>query len=218
MLRLIPLLMFLLSFLTACGQDLHFKIRYDEVSGLREGDPLLLDEQPIGKVVAVKETEDGGHLVEVAIPRESASSATSEANFILAGDPENPQRRRIEVIVAGPGGKPITEGAVVRGSYPNPLGSFSLGEIMNEFGGLLGKLRSQVELFRKEFEKLPNSPESKRLEEEWHRLMNEIAKAQSSAGETMNRELLPKLQKEMDELRKRMEEMSKNPAKNAQEI
>ena len=209
--KLIPL--FLLLILTGCGQDLHFKISYDDIDGLAKGDPVVLDNRPIGKVSGLEQNPSGGHLVEVAIPRESTTAATSEASFVLAPDPDNPARRRIEIVLAGPGGRPIADGAVVKGSYPNPLGLFPFGELLRGFSDALRDLRGQVEQFRQGFEKLPNSPEAKQLEEEWHRLAEEIGKAQSGAGDALKKEILPKLEKEMDELRKRMEKMQRAGSK-----
>jgi len=214
--KLIPL--FLLLMLTGCGQDLHFKISYDDIGGLAEGDPVVLDNRPIGKVAGLEQAPSGGHLVEVAIPRESATAATSEASFILAPDPANPARRRIEVVLAGPGGKPIADGAVVKGSYPSPLGSFPFGELLRGFSDVLRDLSGQVEQFRRGFEKLPNSPEAKQLQEEWRKLTDEIGKAQSGAGDALKKEILPKLEKEMDELRKRMEEMQKAASKPGKDL
>ncbi len=204
--KLIPFFLFFI--LAACSQDLHFTISYDEIYNLAEGDPLVLDGKPIGQVTRVEQA-GSGHRVEVAIPRESAKAATSEASFILSPDPDKPGHRRIEVVLTAPGGKPIADGAVVKGSYPNPLGLFPFGELLRGFSDALRDLRGQVEQFRQEFEKLPNSPEAKQLEEEWRRLADEIAKAQSGAGDALKNEILPKLEKEMDELRKRMEEMKK---------
>jgi hypothetical protein len=209
------ILLFFMFFLSGCGQDLHFKISYDDVTGLTEGDPVVLDNQPIGKVTGLEKPPTGGNLVEVAIPRESATAATSEASFVLSPDPSNPAHRRIEVILAGPGGKPIADGSVVKGSYPHPFSLLPFGELLRGFGDALRDLRGQVEQFRKEFEKLPNSPEAKQLEEEWRKLTDEIGKAQSGTGDTLKNEVLPKLEKELDELRKRMEEMQKTEPKKA---
>jgi hypothetical protein len=217
--RLFALTWLLLLVLTGCGQDLHFKISYDKIDGLAEGAPVVLDDQPIGKVTGVEQTKSGGHLVEVSIPRESAGAATSEASFILADDPDKPQQKRIEVVLAGPGGKPIAEGAEVRGSYPSPIGGiFPFGELLREIGGVLGQLRGQVERFRQEFQKLPDSPEAKQLQEEWRKLMDEIDKTQNEAGYAMKKEILPKLEKEMDALRKRMEEMQKAEPKKGKDL
>ena len=70
-------------------------------------------------------------------------------------------------------------------------------------------LRGQVEQFRQEFQKLPDSPEAQRLQEEWRRLTDEIGKAQNEAGQAMDKEILPRLEKQMDALRQRMEGMQK---------
>jgi len=207
MAKLIPV--FFLLLLSGCGQDLHFKISYDAINGLAEGDAVVQDNRPIGKVTGLEKGPSGGNLVEVAIPRESALAATHEASFILAPDPANPSHSRIEVVPARPGGQPIADGEVVKGTYPSPLGLFPFGELLRGFGDALRDLRGQVEQFRQGFEKLPNSPEAKRLQEEWAKLTDEIAKAQSGASDTLDKEILPKLEKEMEELRKRMEEMQK---------
>lgn len=207
--KIVSLLAFLLPFLAACSQDLHFKIRYDDIDGLRKGDPVVLDNQPIGKVAGLEETKSGEHLVEVSIPRESAGSVTSEASFVLEADPEQPGKSRIEVVLSSPGGKPIAEGAVVQGTYPESQGFFPFGELLRGFGGALRELSNQLEHFRQEFQKLPNSPEAKQLGDEWRRLTEEIAKAQNQAGNALNKEILPKLEKEMKDLQKRLEEMQK---------
>ena len=217
--RLFALICLLLPILTGCGQDLHFKINYDRVDGLSEGAPVVLDEQIIGKVTGLKSSTNGGHLVEVAIPRESAASATSEARFILADDPNSPQHKRIELVLDGPGGKPIAEGDEVTGSYPNPVGSmFPFGELLREIGGALGELRTQVERFRQDFQKLPDSPEAKQLQDEWRKLTDEIAKTQNEAGYAMKKEILPKLEKEMEDLHNRLKEMEKAQAKKGKDL
>jgi paraquat-inducible protein B len=211
MIKFIPL--FLLFLLSGCGQDLHFKISYNDIAGLAEGDPVVKDGQPVGKVTAFEKGPTGENLVEVTIPRESATAATSEASFVLSPDPDKPGHKRIELVLAGPGGKAIADGSVVKGSYPSPFALQPLTDFLKSLTDGLRDFRSQVELFRREFEKLPNSPEAKGLEQEWRKLMDEINQAQNGANESLQKEILPKLQKEMDELRKRMEEMQKAAAK-----
>lgn len=211
-LLLLPLL------LTACGQDLHFKISYDRVGSLRPGDPVVFDQKVIGRVVGLQADQASGHLVEIAIPRESAKAATSEADFVLAADPEDSQRQRIEIVLDNPGGRPIAEDEVVRGSYPQAPGLFPFGDILRQFSGALRDLRGQVERFRQEFQRLPDSAESKQLQEEWRRLTDEINKAQSETGETLKKELLPKLEQELEQLRKRMENIEKSGGKKTLDV
>ena len=207
--RLMPLLALLLLTLAGCGQDLHFKIRYANIDGLQKGAAVVLEHRPIGKVTGLEPGQPGEHLVEVGIPREPATAATSEASFVLAPDPDQPGQRRIEIVLAGPGGKAIADGAVVNGAYPNPLGFFPLGGLLRGFGDALRDLRGQVEAFRQEFQKLPDSPDAQRLQEEWRGLTDEIGKAQNEADDTLKKDLLPKLEKDMEDLRKRIEAMQK---------
>jgi hypothetical protein len=203
MVRVIPLL--LLFLLTGCGQNLHFKISYNDIESLAEGDSVVLDGQPIGKVTGVESTQQGKHLVEVAIPRKSATAATHEASFVLAPDPDNPARRRIEVVLARPGGKPIADDEIITGSYPGPL--FSFGQLLRGFGDALHDLTEQANQFRQEFQKLPNSPEAQQLQDEWRKLTDEINKAQNEAGDTVKNEVLPKLEKQLEDLRKQLKGM-----------
>lgn len=201
----LPQVLFLLLNLGGCGQDLRFKISYADVGNLAAGDPVVLDGQVVGKVTRVEQSQGGGHLAEIAIPRKSAQVATHDASFVLAPDPDRPDRRRIEIVLANPGGRAIADGEVVEGSYPSPQGLFPFGDILRSFGDLLRDLRGQVEQFRQDVQKLPESPEGKRLQEEWRALADQIARAQNEAGEAVKKDLLPKLEKQMEELRRRME-------------
>lgn len=217
--KLIPLFLALCLNLLGCSQDLHFKIHFAETSGLSEGDPLVLNDQKIGEITAIEAAEDSGQLVSVAVDRAAASAATVESNFFLADDPTDPKRKRIEIVQTRPDGKPLAEGAIVEGSSPpGPLGSFPFAEILKEFSGALRNLREQVERFRQEFEKVPRSEAAQKLEQEWLRLMEEIRQAQSAAEGSWKKDLLPKLQKELEELRKRFDELQKNGEKNAKPL
>jgi hypothetical protein len=199
--------------LASCGQDLHFKIHFDEIGGLTEGDPLVLNDQQVGKVVAIDAAEGGGQLVGVAIDRASVGAATVDSKFYLLDNPNDPTHQHIEIVQARPDGKPLAEGAIVEGSRPGPLGLLPFGTILKQFGDALRDLREQVERFRQEFEKLPRSEEAKKLEEEWRRLMDEMREAQSAAEGSLKKELLPKLQKQMEELKKKLQELEEGSRK-----
>jgi hypothetical protein len=202
--------LFIVLMLSGCGQDLRFQIRFDAATGLVTGDRLTLDDRAIGQVTAVQAEPDGSQLIGVAIAREHAAAATEDARFHVRDDPETQARKRVEMIQTRPGGKPIAEGAIVQGEHGgSPLELFPFGAILKEFGGLLRDLRGQVERFSHDFDSLPDSKEAKTLREEWRKLLEEIQKAQGSAEESLKQEVLPRLQKEMENLRKRLEEMQR---------
>jgi len=213
MLKMVPLFLTLLMILAGCSQDLHFKIHFRDIGGLAAGDPLVVDDQPIGQVTAVEAAEGGGHLVSVAVNRASINATTVDSNFYVAPNPNDPAHQRIEVVQTRPGGKPLAEGVVVEGANPGPFGSFPLGEIFKEFGNVLRDLGSQVERFRQEFEKFPHSEEAKKLEAEWRRLMDEIRDAQNAAEGTLKKDVLPKLQDELENLKKRLQELEQSSRK-----
>lgn len=213
MLKLIPLFLGFLLVLTGCGQDLHFKIRFDEIDGLKAGDPLVLDDQAVGEVLAVESAEDGGHLASVAVERKFAGTATVDSSFYLAEDPEDPARKRIEIVQSKPGGQPLAEGSVVEGSYPSPFGLFPFGSMLKEFGKTLRDLREQVERFRQDFDKIPDSEEARKLQQEWRKLLDEIRAAQEAAEGSLKKELLPKLREELENIRKKLEELEETSRK-----
>ncbi|MBS1213437.1 MAG: hypothetical protein H6R26_2054 [Proteobacteria bacterium] len=205
----------LLGFMTlaGCSQDLHFKIRFDDVGNLEHGAAVVVDNQPVGEITGIETTPDGAHLVSVSLDRQHQSVATEDSSFFLADDPDDPTRKRIEIIQSRPGGKPITDGATVQGSYPTPLGTFPFGALLQEFGKAMKDFSGQVERYRKDFEKLPDSPEGKQLQQEWKKLLEELFKAQSAAEGTIKKDLVPKLQEELENLRKRLEELQLAPKK-----
>lgn len=200
-------------FLIGCSQDLHFQIHFDRAEGLTAGSPLVLGEEKIGEVSGVQPAPDRGVLVSVSIQREHAASATERARFYLGADPKDSTRKRIEIVQTEPGGKAIAEGAVVQGEEAEASGLFPFGTILKEFGGLLRDLRGQVERFSRDFEKLPDSEEAKNLQQEWRKLLDEISEAQGTAEESLKKEVLPRLQEEMEALRKKLEELQRTAPK-----
>lgn len=211
--KIIPLFLILWTILAGCSQDLHFKIHYSDVDGLTKGDPLTLNDRQVGTVTSIDAAKEGGYLVGVTVDRAAASAATVESSFYLVDNPQNPAHKRIEIVQTRPDGKPLPAGAVVEGSYPGPLGAIPFGSMLKEFGNVLQNLRGQVERFRQELEKLPDSEEAKKLEKEWRQLMEQMLEAQNAAEGSLKKDLLPKLQKEMDDLKKKLQELEQRDRK-----
>jgi hypothetical protein len=71
-------------FLSGCGSDtLDFKIRYQEISGLRKDDRVLFEERQIGNVKDVKHTSQGDYLVDVSISKGFANDITEHSRFYV---------------------------------------------------------------------------------------------------------------------------------------
>jgi hypothetical protein len=208
MFRLIVSFCLLLG-LAACEQDAQFKIRYDDTGGLAVGDPVVVDEEIIGRVKKIKASDEGGFLVSILMDSGNARDIPHDSSFVLESDPRKPERKRIEIELGDPAGPPIADGAIVQGAYPSLVPRFPLGALLKGFTDAMRDFRGQVEGFKQELEKAPRSNEAKELEAEWRKLQEELDQAGNAAEDAMKRELLPKLKEEMESLRKRLEALPK---------
>ncbi|QSA98783.1 MlaD family protein [Methylococcus sp. EFPC2] len=211
MFRLSIFVVLLLAILSGCSRDLNFKIHFERADGLVAGAPLVMQNQVVGEVIRIEPAADGGILVSVSVERPQVATVTEDSRFYVEDDPAHPPGKRIEIVQTRPGGKPIPEGSVVQGSSSRLRDWFPLNDIIKEFGGILRGLRDQVEQFSREMDALPKSEQAKDLRSEWLKLMEEIKKAQSSAEESLKEEVLPQLQQEMENLRKRLDELKREP-------
>jgi ABC-type transporter Mla subunit MlaD len=197
----------LLLLLSACGGGaLDLNLQLPSAGGLQPGSPVMLNDQVVGQVTAVEPGPSGGFVAKLAIEPKAREQATKGARFVVVRDPADPNRRRVELRPGQPGSPPLAEGATVPGSIESePL--FQLGEMLRSFTEGLNSLRDQVERFRSELQRLPRSEEAKQLKEEWLRLQEEMKQAQEATEETVKKELIPKLQQEMDALEKKFREL-----------
>ncbi|MGQ0591782.1 MAG: hypothetical protein ACT4QB_03800 [Gammaproteobacteria bacterium] len=95
-------------------------------------------------------------------------------------------------------------GAVVRAA---PTSDAAGNDPLRALAEVLRGLAEQAEALRRGLEDLPRSEEAQRLAEEWRRLLDEIARAQDDAEESLREDLLPRLQDELEALKKRLEEL-----------
>lgn len=186
--------------------NLHLKVHYREVDGLQPGAAVVHNQQPIGSVVAVEPSPQGGYLVSIAVADQFAAAATEDSRFFLAERDDAPGTRQIEIEQSKPGGTALAEGSTVEGSE-RITSLFPFGEVFRQFSDSLRGMREQVEQLQKDLKKLPHSDEGKRLQQEWRRLTEEIEKAQGQAEESVKKDLLPKLEAEMERLRERFKRM-----------
>jgi cell fate (sporulation/competence/biofilm development) regulator YlbF (YheA/YmcA/DUF963 family) len=203
-----PLILAVLSMLLfACGDAaLDLNLQLPSANGLQPGSPVVAGNQTVGQVTAVEPNPSGGFIAKLAIQGAARNQATQDARFVVARDPADPNQRRVELRPGQPGTPALADGATVNGAVESgPL--FQLGEMIRGFTEGLSTLRGQVEQFRTEMQRLPQSPEARQLAGEWQRLQEELVQAQQTTEETVKKDLLPKLQREMDALQKRLREM-----------
>jgi ABC-type transporter Mla subunit MlaD len=200
----------LISFACTVGA-LHLNLRLDRLAGLRPEAPIILGGQVVGKVTAVEPDNAGGYLAKLEIESEFRESATQDARFIVTRTSGATEQSHVELRPGQPGSPPLPEDATVQGWLEPELFFPPLGEMLRGFTESLGILRDQVERFRSEIQRLPQSEDARRLKDEWTRLMEEMKKAQETAGDSLKKELIPKLQQQLDALDKQLRELDSPP-------
>jgi len=185
---------------------LSFKIKYDQVQGLEEGERVIFEKNHIGEVARIFYTKEGYYLVHVAIRKAFANAATQEARFFITDDPKNKEKKAIEIIQAREGGLPIKNGATVEGS----------SKASAVFSQMEQSLEKRVEDIGKAFDNLfeqlqgvPESEEFKKLEREMERLAEEMERSGESMREKIEQEWLPSLKQEMQKLRERLQKLGR---------
>jgi len=207
MLRRILILVILFLVFWGCEEGvLNFKIKYDQVQGLETGDTVIFEKNHIGEVIRIFYTKDGYYLVDVAIRKAFANAATEDTRFFIAEDPENKERKAIEIIQARKGGLPLKNGATVEGSC----------RASAVFSQMEQSLEKRVEDMGKAFDHLfeelqgvPESEEFKKLERELERLAEEMKGSGESIREKIEQEWLPSLKQEIEKLRERLQKLGR---------
>jgi hypothetical protein len=166
-----------------------------------------MENQQIGRVEAVMQDRSGGDVAKLTIHPKYRPSFTHNTRFIIVPEPGSPDGHQV-VVQPGIGGTAATladEDRVEAERPPEPL--FPLGEIIKGVAEGLGILSGQLESFRNQLQRLPQSPEAQKLREEWLRVQEELKKTQAITEDTVRREMLPRVQKEMDDLDKRFKDL-----------
>ncbi|MEA3232452.1 MAG: MlaD family protein, partial [Thermodesulfobacteriota bacterium] len=87
--------------LLGCNQGgLKMKVRFDDTGGLKNGDRVYHQEEVVGVVTDVLETDEKKHLASLALKKETAAKATRQNRFYIDQDPKEGNRSAV-VMVAG---------------------------------------------------------------------------------------------------------------------
>ena len=235
----ISIILFILFTLSGCGQnELHFKIRFNQIMGLKAGDNLLFESNSVGSVEKVLYTKDGDYLVDIAIKPNFSNAATRHSQFFILEDPHANGSKAIEIIQEKTGGELLRDGEIVTGSvkpdvFQALLGSVqkethrfqeqaddyfeklkeslhqSVQKLEGELEDTLDGLAEQFSRFSGEGQKAPDSHELKMLEESLARLAEEVARSQQAIREKIKKEVIPKIQERLDRLRESLQQYNR---------
>ncbi len=227
---------FVFLLIWGCSENsLNFQVRYAEVLGLKQGDPVYFDQNEIGKVKKVFYTKQADYLVEVSIAPDFVNAVTEDSRFFIDADPKAEQGKAVIVLQEKPGGKILKNNAIVQGSVKPGL----LDDMISNFQrnssiiehqiqesiqqlkknlnstsrnmekGLadsLDDLSQQLNTVGNEFKKIPDREEVQKLKKSFENFAEEFNRAQKNVREQMQNEIIPELRRELDQIRKQLHE------------
>lgn len=194
--------LFLLFFVfPGCGEKaLNIKIEYDHINGLEQGDRIIFEGNHIGHVTNVFHTKGGRYLVGVSIKGNFKNAVTEHSRFSIVEDPKNIGNKAIEMSKIKPGGELLKEGETYNGSTRSSAFFEKTKEALEKS---VEELRKQFEEFSDELKKLPENEDFKNFKKELDTLPDKIRKAGESARKKLEKDVLPRLKRDMEELKKK---------------
>lgn len=198
--------------LLACVGSIQFTVFYDRNEGLKQEDPVLWNQQEIGKVHSVKQNPQGRLAVGLKIGRDFREKVTEESRFLIQADPQNYWQKHIEMVNLAEGGNPLSNGAEIEGST---YLSLQLERGSRGLAAWLPLLLQELERWQKELNQLPEEEWYRELERQLDYWLSEIGQAGVETRRYFKEEVLPRLEEAVRELEKRLKELGK---KNEAEI
>jgi hypothetical protein len=202
-------LTFVSLFLLACEPEgLRLQVSFDRIDGLKKGAPVQFEGNSVGQVEEVVYTKAGDYRVALTVDKAFANACTTHTRFRIAPmeASANSSQMSVVMIQGRPGGDPLTADSKIRGEPMAP--SVALGITAELFKGL-EKLGEQIEAFTHEFQNFEETPAYQRLKEELGSLSESMVDAGRNAREKIEKEVLPRIEAEIRELRKRLESLGK---------
>jgi hypothetical protein len=189
--------------LVACGPDaIRIDVDFNRLSGLAEGDRVLFQDNPAGTVTSIAYRKDGTYQVGIEVDNGYEKALTEYSRFYTAADPTRSGSRVVIIELTRSGGRLLQDGASVKGMN-SPDSAFSQWRREVEKG--LGYLQELFDKFGRDVKGIPESDAYRQLKrslEEWAR---EMERAGEQARDRIEREWLPRIRRELDELRKELE-------------
>jgi len=204
------LLLFIVAgvlFVAGCYEkQLTFKIRFQQINGLKTEAPVVFEQNQIGKVIGITYTKEGSYLVDVVIAKEFTHATTSNSRFFITKDPQDTTRKVVEVVNAAKGGVPLEKGVVVEGSS---RATALLDQFLDGMKDSFKDMEKTLEQMTEPLRKIPDSAEVKRLQKEMRDLMETLKQKGAATRKKFEEEILPELQKRMDQLRERLKKFGR---------
>ncbi len=191
-LKLKPFILFFLVGMLCmggCSQTPDLIVSFKDIQGLTKGDAVIQGIVDVGSVLDVTYTQDGNFLVGVKFNERNTIAMTEFTQFYIGPSPVSDEKKVLMVTHTQKGGTPLQKGATVQGTPKKEL----IPSLFNSFQNFIEK-----------FQKIPQSEEFKALEKKLDDLGQELEKSGKSFKEKIQTDLIPRLEQELEELQKKL--------------
>jgi len=193
--------------LIGCVETTHnFKIRFNDIQGLQESDPVFFDNTAIGEVTGIEYADTGNYLVSVEVEDQFASLAKDSSTFYIDSNPETEERKAIRITQTKDGGNIIEKDATVEGQSKY-VSIFD--QIANKFRKDVHGLESEINDFIKGLQNLSESEQIKQIERQLDKILAEIENLSAEMKHKLETEILPRIKEQLEGLRRRLEKIGK---------
>lgn len=201
------LLIFTAICLLGCNQGgLKMKVRFDDTGGLKSGDRVYHQEEVVGVVTDVIETDEKKYLAALTLKREVAAKATRQNRFYIDQDPKDGNRLAVVMVAGQSGGAPLENGDVIDGSSKSFVFFHHLQEDVQKS---LQDVMSQFDQFSRNLKKIPESEEFRQIEKDLKALVNKMVASGEAAKKTIQNEIIPELEKQIKVLKDKLKALGR---------
>ena len=193
--------------LIGCVDTTHnFKIRFNDIQGLRKNDRVFFDKTAIGEVTGIEYTDTGNYLVNLAVEDQFSSLPKDSSTFYIDSNPETEERKAIRIIQIKDGGNIIEKNTIVEGQSKYVA---LYGQIANKFRKNVYVLESEINDFIKGLQNLSESEQIKQIERQLDKILAEIENLSVEMKHKLETEILPRIKEQIEGMRRRLEKIGK---------
>ena len=203
MIRNLFLLSIAAMLITGCFETSHnFKIRFNDIQGLKKSDAVYFDETAIGKVTGIEYADTGKYLVSVAVEDQFSSLPKDSSTFYIDSNPEDKSQIAVRIIQIEKGGNIIKKNAVIEGQSKYAV---IYDQFTNKFRKNVQTLESELNQFFKELQNLSESEQIRQIEIQLDKIIAEIGNLSLEMKHKLETDILPHIKEQLEDLRRRLQ-------------
>jgi hypothetical protein len=173
---------------------------------LRKDDKVFFDQTAIGVVTNVEYTDTGNYLVKVTVEDQYSSLPKDSSTFYIDSNPGAEGQKAVRIIQIEDDGNKIEKNAIIEGQTKYAA---IYGQIANKFRKNVRVMESEINEFFKGIQNLTEDEQIIQLERQLDKILAEIENLSAQMKHKLETEILPRIKEQIEELRRRLEEIGK---------